>query len=246
MITPRKKLILLLFIGTIIGAFVIKFVFFKSEFRYAGTIEATKVAVPSRISSIIASLDAKEGDRVQAGQTLLKMSCEDYTLNAKLADDNHARAEQLFKEGSLSQQDYDIVKNKKEDADLKASWCDVKSPLTATVLTKYHEVGEVVTPGTKLFTLADIKDIYAYIYIPQPRIADLRLQETITGHLPEMKDRTFEGTITWISEEAEFTPKNVQTQEERSRLVYGIKISLKNNDEILKPGMTIEISLPKK
>ncbi len=246
MVTPQKKLILLLIIGIIAGAFVVKSVFFRSEFRYAGTIEATKVAVPSRLSSVIASLDAKEGDRVQAGQTLLKMSCEDYALNAKLADDNHARAQQLLKEGSLSQQDYDAVKNKKEEADLKVSWCDVKSPLTATVLTKYHEAGEMVTPGTKLFTLADIKDIYAYIYVPQPRVADLRLLETITGYLPEMKDRTFEGTITWISEEAEFTPKNVQTQEERSRLVYAVKIALKNDDEILKPGMTIEVSLPKK
>ena len=138
------------------------------------------------------------------------------------------------------------MKNKKEEADLKVSWCDIKSPLTATVLTKYHEAGEMVTPGTKLFTLADIKDIYAYIYVPQPRVADLRLQETITGYLPEMKGRTFEGTISWISEEAEFTPKNVQTQEERSRLVYAVKIALKNDDEILKPGMTIEVSLPKK
>lgn len=246
MITPNKKIILLLIIIIVLGAFVIRLAFFKPEFRYAGTIEATKVDVPTRISSVVATLAVKEGDKVQSGQTLLTMSCEDYMLTASLANDNYDRGKQLFKEGSISKQDYDAIKNKKDDANLKESWCDVKAPLTGTVLAKYHEIGEMVTPGIKLFTLANIKDIYAYIYVPQPLVASLHLDEALTGILPEMNDRVFEGKVTWIADEAEFTPKNVQTLAERTRLVYAVKVAFKNENEILKPGMTIEVSLPKK
>ena len=68
----------------------------------------------------------------------------------------------------------------------------------------------------------------------------------LTGYLPELGDRKFEGIIVKINDEAEFTPKNVQTRTERERLVFGVKISFKetNADEILKPGMTIEVQLP--
>ena len=68
----------------------------------------------------------------------------------------------------------------------------------------------------------------------------------VTGRLAEENDRAFQGEIVKINSEAEFTPKNVQTQSERERLVFGVKISFKesNQDEVLKPGMTIEAELP--
>lgn len=246
MAAPNKKIIPLVIVVVLAGALAARYLVFKPAFRYAGTIEATKVDVPARLSSVIGTVDVLEGDRVTAGQTLLTLSCEDHRLNARLAQDNFARAEQLFKEGSLSRQDYDTVLNRKDDAELKLSWCDVKAPLASTVLTRYHEAGEMVAPGTKLFTLADLQDLYAYIYVPQPHVATLRLKEKLAGRLPEMPGRSFEGTVTWIAEEAEFTPKNVQTEEERTRLVYAVKVSFRNDDLTLKPGMTIEVSLPKK
>ncbi len=243
MVKPNKKIVVPIIL-LVVGAIAIKTFLLKSNFQYAGTIEATKVDIPARVSSVISTLTVKEGDKIQAGQTLLTLSGEDYILAAELANNNHSRAEQLFKAGSISKEDYDGVKNKKDDADLKVAWCNVKSPLTGTVLTKYHEIGEMVTPGTKLFTLADIKDIYAYIYVPQRKVATLRLQQKVNGTLPEMKGRIFEGSITWIADEAEFTPKNVQTEAERTRLVYAVKVAFKNDDETLKPGMTIEVTLP--
>ncbi len=65
----------------------------------------------------------------------------------------------------------------------------------------------------------------------------------MTGFLPELNMRRFEGKISYVSDAAEFTPKNVQTREERTRLVFGIKITFSNPDELLKPGMSIEIKL---
>jgi HlyD family secretion protein len=127
------------------------------------------------------------------------------------------------------------------------SWCTIRSPINGTVLSRYHEPGEWVVPGTKILTLANIRDIWAYIYVPQPEVAGLHPGMKLKAYLPEMNNRQFVGTILKINSEAEFTPKNVQTQAERTRLVFGVKVSFLgvNDEEILKPGMTVEVELPK-
>jgi HlyD family secretion protein len=140
----------------------------------------------------------------------------------------------------------DLVGNKKEDMDVRLGWCSVRSPIRGTVLSRYHEPGEWVNPGIKLLTLANIRDIWAYIYVPQPEVSKIQVGMKLKGYLPELNNREFEGKIIKINDEAEFTPKNVQTRAERTRLVFGVKISFleSNGEEILKPGMTIEVKLP--
>jgi HlyD family secretion protein len=104
-----------------------------------------------------------------------------------------------------------------------------------------------VEPGTKLLTVANVKDIWAYIYVPQPDVFKLKPGEVLTAYLPEAGMRPFAGHILKINDEAEFTPKNVQTRAERERLVFGVKVSFlgANDAEVLKPGMTVEVELPK-
>jgi HlyD family secretion protein len=138
------------------------------------------------------------------------------------------------------------MRNQRDDTDVRLAWCSIASPIEGKVLSRYHEPGEWVTPGTKILTLANVRDIWAYIYVPQPRVASLSPGMKLKGYLPELGNREFDGTILKISDEAEFTPKNVQTQAERERLVFGVKVSFRdvNAEEILKPGMTIEVELP--
>jgi len=222
-------------------------VFFAPPFRYAGTLEATKVDLSSQLPSTIAEIRPQEGDRVRAGEALVRLTCEDVKVAARLADVNYRRNRRLFEAGTISPEAMDQVKNRKDDSDVRLGWCAIASPLGGTVLSRYHEPREWVTPGTKILTLADIKDIWAYIYVPQPVVARLRPGLKLKASLPELRDREFTGTILKINDEAEFTPKNVQTREERTRLVFGVKVSFlgANEDETLKPGMTIEVALPK-
>jgi HlyD family secretion protein len=240
----KRKRILLGLIVAVAAGIAIKLIFFPSTFYYAGTLEATNVDVPERVNSTIEIRDVDEGQRVAQGQRLIKLACEDYRLAAAIAGENYQRAAKLFKEGSQSKENLDQLKNRMDDADLRVSWCDVTAPLPGTVLDKYHEPGEWVTQGMRLFTLANLKDIYAYVYVPQPLVAKLSLGQKLTGYLPELGMKGFPGSITHINDEAEFTPKNVQTREERTRLVFGIKIAFQNDQEILKPGMSIEVPIP--
>jgi HlyD family secretion protein len=215
----------------------------KTEYLYAGTIEATKIDISSRISSVISSFQAKEGRKVKKGDLLVQMTCEDIKQNFDLSTRDYERALKLFKMGSLSQENFDHLKSKKDDSSLKMDWCSVSALKDATVLNTYREEGEYVNPGTKLLTLVNLTGVWTIIYVPQPLLAKISTGMKVTGFLPELKMRPFGGEITYISDAAEFTPKNVQTREERTRLVFGVKVTFPNPDGLLKPGMSLEIRL---
>jgi HlyD family secretion protein len=242
----RLKIIVMIVAVVILIAILLKFLFFRSDFLYAGTLESTKVDLSARISSAISAVNVQEGDHVTDCQELIVLACEDVKVASELANENYHRTVGLYRAGTASQDTMDQVKNKKEDADVRLGWCSVRSPIQGTVLSRYHEPGEWVNPGTKLLTLANIRDIWAFIYVPQPEVSKLKVGMKLKGYLPELNNREFEGKIIKINDEAEFTPKNVQTRAERERLVFGVKVSFlgSNEQEVLKPGMTIEVKVP--
>lgn len=243
---PSKKVLIPAVAAIAISAVTATFFILEKPFRYAGTLEATKVDLSARLAAAIDRVRVQEGDRVNEGETLVSLSCEDYKIAARLAHENYNRNLNLSKIGSVSAETMDQMRNQRDDADVRLSWCTIDSPIAGKVLSRYHEPGEWVTPGTKILTLANIRDIWAYIYVPQPTVAKLSPGMKLKGYLPELGNREFDGTILKINDEAEFTPKNVQTQAERERLVFGVKVSFRdaNAEEILKPGMTIEVALP--
>ncbi len=239
----KKRLpLLILVIAAVAG-----FVYWKIQSNpstYAGTVEATEVDVSAKVASTIKTIDVREGQPVTADQTLATLTGEDYKLAQTQADDDYRRGRQLYLSGSLPQEQFDHIKSQKELTDLRVQWCTITSPITGTVLTQYHEPGEFVNPGMKLFTLADLREVWCQVYIPQPMLVKISYGQKLTATLPELKDRTFTGTVSHINSEAEFTPKNVQTRKERVRLVYAVKVTFPNPDGLLKPGMTLEIHLP--
>ena len=149
-----------------------------------------------------------------------------------------------MKSGGLPKEAFDLSLKNKQEADLKWSWCEITSPIDGRILTNFMDNNEWVMPGMKLVSVADLSHVWAYIYVEQPMLSQLKLGMSVEGSIPELAQGTFSGKIIKINDEAEFTPKNVQTREERSRLVFGIKIQFENKEQVLKPGMSIEVRLP--
>ncbi|MGE3508961.1 MAG: HlyD family secretion protein [Vicinamibacterales bacterium] len=120
----------------------------------------------------------------------------------------------------------------------------VRSPLAGTVLARTVEVGERVNAGTPLFTLVDLDDLYVKVYIPEPQIGRIVLGERAIIRVNAYPGRDFEARVARVAQQAEFTPKNVETREERVKLVFAVELSLLDNPGgILKPGMPADAVL---
>lgn len=122
--------------------------------------------------------------------------------------------------------------------------CRVVSPVSGTVLVKYAEVGELATMGKPLFKVADLNKIYLRAYFTSEQLSNVKLGDTVKVIADFGAEERFEyeGTITWIASESEFTPKTIQTKDSRANLVYAVKIAVKN-DGRLKIGLSGEVIL---
>jgi HlyD family secretion protein len=118
----------------------------------------------------------------------------------------------------------------------------VVNPINGVVLTKYAEAGELATPGKALYKIADISTLNLRAYITGDQLSTVKLGQAVKVLVDDGADKYKElpGVITWISDKAEFTPKTIQTKEERAHLVYAMKVSVKN-DGYLKIGMYGEV-----
>lgn len=120
--------------------------------------------------------------------------------------------------------------------------CKITSPANGTVLETYAEQGELATPGKPLLKMADLSELNLKVYVSGDQLPKVKLGQNVEVLVDksETENQSFKGKVTWISSEAEFTPKIIQTKEERVKLVYAVKIKVKNNGTI-KIGMPGEV-----
>ena len=118
----------------------------------------------------------------------------------------------------------------------------IVSPISGTVLAKYAEAGELASVGKPLFKIADVENMYLRAYITSTQLSDVKLgqQVTLYADFGDGERKPFEGTVTWISDKAEFTPKTILTNGERANQVYAVKIAF-HNDGTDKIGMYGEV-----
>lgn len=121
----------------------------------------------------------------------------------------------------------------------------ITSPIKGTVLNKYAEEGELANMGTPLFKIADINNMTLRVYVTNDQLTAIKLNDKVQVYVDQGAQdsdnkKTYEGVVTWISDKSEFTPKTIQTKNERANLVYAMKVSVKN-DGYLKIGMYGEV-----
>ena len=117
------------------------------------------------------------------------------------------------------------------------------SPIAGVVTEKLVEAGEVIAPRAPVVVITDLANVWADVFVPEPTVPRIKLGQQATV-FTDAGGSGLTGTVSYISPKAEFTPRNVQTTEERSKLVYRIRVSLDNKDGILKSGMPVEAVIP--
>lgn len=176
-----------------------------------------------RIENLLAdgAATTKQLDDINASISVLtdRISAQESTLRNNATSINES--------GSAIQSQVDRITN-------QIANCYITSPISGTVLTKYCEAGEYVVPGKPLLKVANLNKIYLRAYFTSAQLANLKLgqQLTVVANFGEDNLIEYPGKITWISSESEFTPKNIQTQDSRSNLVYAVKIAVENDGRI--------------
>jgi len=207
-----------------------------------------------------------------AGRENAAIQIERAAANDSLAQKEFERIDRLLKSGSVNQQDYDRAKNARDqarlahraarvalsaaDADLarieaevdllKKQYADCRplAPRNGTVVTTYIEEGELLGTGKPILKIAQLDTVWVKIYVPPQDLTVIKLGDKAEVDPEDGRETPLNGSITWISEVAEFTPKNVQTKEARADLVYAVKVTVPNHDETLKIGMPVSVRIP--
>ncbi len=149
-----------------------------------------------------------------------------------------AQQEQLESQNKATERQSSSIDKQISSVDEQLADANISSPIEGTILTKYVEQGEFATPGRALFKVADLTNMTLRAYVDAPQLTNLKIGQKVTVYADKGEDERTElqGTITWISQKAEFTPKTIQTRDERANLVYAVKVTVKN-DGTVKAGM---------
>jgi multidrug resistance efflux pump len=113
----------------------------------------------------------------------------------------------------------------------------LEAPSSGWILDTVGHAGELATPGVPLVTLADLDEVSLTIYVPENRLGQVQIGQQVEVRVDSFPDQVFVGRVATIASEAEFTPRNVQTEEERVNMVFAVKVTIPNPDQVLKPGM---------
>ena len=129
---------------------------------------------------------------------------------------------------------------------IRLSYTTLTAPFNGVILVRQAELGEVVAAATPVVTLADLDHIWVRVYLPETELGRLRWGQDVAVKTDSYPGKTYHGRVSFISSEAEFTPKSVQTEQERVTLVYRVKVDVDNPNYELKPGMPADVYLPVK
>ncbi len=313
-----KRYILLLGIAVIIAATVA--VWFsmrprelKGIIETNGIVRGTEITVSSRLSGQVEILSIEEGQKVEKGDLIAKISSEELeaaldqtkgevetafhriheareAIKKTTAEVSRAEAtleqarrdferySQLLEQDSISKSAFeeaqtrlrvseaglDIARNAREEAratrqraeatlsvaqgrvkEAEARLEDTRiyAPAGGTIVDKHVERGELVSPGTPIALIIDLGDIYVRVYVSEIDIGKIKVGDPARVFTDAFPDRFFTGSITKISQEAEFTPKEAHVKEERTKFVFGVKVRVDNPGGYLKPGLPVDVKI---
>jgi HlyD family secretion protein len=216
------------------------------------------------IASAVASLEAAEAaykksfDDLKRAEELFKegAASKDFLEKASLQLDtsktNRDMAREklgLLKAGArfnvIESAKYAVQQAKRSVDELMLIQTDSRtfSPIDGIVTLRSAEPGEIVASGTPVLTVINPSDCYVKIYLSEIVLGKVSLGQKVEVITDSYPDKIFEGKLKYISSEAEFTPRNIQTQDERVKLVYAAKVTIVNDDLLFKPGMPVDIRI---
>jgi len=254
------------------SAIVLYKIYYESsnEIVLNGNIEIQDVNLSFRVSGRIADIKFDEGHTVKKGDVLAVLDSDIFEAQLKLAESkveeceinlknnkkDFDRNKILFNKKSVSEKVFDDITMKykvsaverdeavanRELARISVQDTTIKSPVDGIILTKNIEIGEMISSGTPAFSIMPKEKTRIKTFANEDILSKINYNDTVYVNIDSMPNKKFKGHIGFISSEAEFTPKNIETKELRTSLVYRIRVIVDENAPELKQGMPVTIS----
>jgi HlyD family secretion protein len=210
-------------------------------------------------------LDAKQNE-LAASLAATRAELEAARIDLANGRKNVERLRDAFKVGSIPQRDFDnassayesgskrvaslesrlqLLQTQQQTLDIQFGYTAVTAPTSGYIQSNPAEVGEIALFGGALFEIVDLNDVWIEIYVNELDIPRVNLNDTAEIHLDSDPNQTVKGVISFISQQAEFTPKNVQTKKERVKQVFAVRVRVDNRSQQFKPGLPVDVYLKK-
>jgi HlyD family secretion protein len=198
----------------------------RTTYRRAQDLLARKVVPQSNVDNARAQVDVLQAQHNASQEALSVLRAGSRLEQLHMAEANLDQAEMLVR----------ILEKKIAD-------CTVTSPTAGRVVARFLEPGELAGTGTPIVRVADLSGVWIMIYVSETELGRVRVDGQAEIRVDSFPDKAFLGKVTYVSPQEEFTPKNIQTKDERVRMVFGVKVEAQNPDESLKPGMPADVVL---
>ena len=208
--------------------------------------QAEETLKQAKINFELAEKDKIRMQKLYGSRSITQKQFEDATarydlMNAQYvaAQENFNKVKKIFRPEEIDQAKANLNKSIAGADLLRKNIRDsyVVSPINGFLVKTFVEKGETVTPMSSLFKISDLDVVELVIYISEEELGNIKLGQKAEVTIDTYKDKVYEGKVTYISPEAEFTPKNIQTKDERTKLVFAVKIKIPNKNYELKAGM---------
>ena len=184
---------------------------------------------------MVAARDAElASEQSKAAYNVMKAAAEQLRLL-----ENGPRAEQI----AAAEANAARAEAAYEKAKTLVSYKTLYSPVAGTVLTKNYEEGDVIAAGAPVATLGDLTDCWVKLYIPSTQLSLVKLGAKCSVFVDPFPNKAFEATVTEINQQAEYNPRMSLTQSERANMVFWIKVSIKDTEGVIKPGMPADVTI---
>lgn len=201
----------------------------NKDMTFSGTLELDEHALGAKSSGKLSSLAVDEGSEVKKGELLATLDRYEQT------NKDYERTVELFKQGGANQQAVEYAQLALDDQ-------KIVSPVDGVILVKVHEVGEVVGSGAAVVVVGDRSQYWVRIFVPEGVVNRVHMNAPAQLKFDGIS-QAFNGHVNFISSKAEFTPRNVQTAEERVTQTFAVKVVLDNPPSFLRPGVACDVTI---
>jgi HlyD family secretion protein len=199
-----------------------------------------------------AELDKNRNESLFKTKSISEKQWDDIRIRYQIALEQFHSADELFKKSKRGSrvEDIEVAKARRIQSEAQLDLikkqlndCYIIAPMPGVLSHKVFEEGELVMTGSNLFTISKLDKVFLMVYVNEQNLGKVKYGQKVEIKVDSHPEQIFTGIVTYISSTAEFTPKNIQTKEDRTKLVFGVKVEIENQNQILKPGMPADASI---